>query len=134
MLALPVAAVESAVRAICCNPPGATDKVIGVAVMPLGNVPTVRFTFPVNPFTGEAVTVIACGEPPEVTVTVEGATAKVKSAGNVAVWPPPQPAKTVSTQSADNKLTGDCMGRLPKLLFFRLAENYWHALRAALLQ
>jgi hypothetical protein len=126
MVALPGTAAGLAVTLICCSPPGATDRVIGVAVTPLGKEPTATLTFPVKPFTGEAVTVTVCAAPPGVIVIEEGTIAKVKSAETVAVLlevpPPLHPVKTVSKEIAHRRETRDCMRRAPNLsvqdLFF----------------
>jgi hypothetical protein len=113
MLALPTAAAGPAVTLICCSPPGAMDRVIGVAVTALGKELTVTLTFPVNPFTGEAVTAMVCGAPPGVIATVEGAMARVKSAGAFELPPPLHPAKTVSKEIAHRKGIRDSMREAP---------------------
>ena len=115
MLAFPAAAVRPAVTTICCSPPGATDSVIGVAVKPLGRVPTVRLTLPVNPFTAEAVTVMVCGAPPGLIVTVEGAMVRVKSAGTFKLPPLLHPVRTLSREIAHLKAVRDCMKSAPTI-------------------
>ena len=86
------------------------DRVIGVAVTPLGREPTAKLTFPVKPFTGEAVTVTVCAAPPGVIVIEEGTIAKVKSTVELLeVLPPPHPVKTVSKEIAHRKDIRDCM-------------------------
>jgi hypothetical protein len=113
-VAFPVAAAAPAVRLICCRAPMASEKVAGVAVIPLGRPLTVTLTLPVKPFTGEAVTVVDCAAPPAVSDTVLGAIATVKSgeaAGVVDVvppeevllvepLPPPHPAIAISREIA----------------------------------
>lgn len=122
MLVVPAAAVGPAVTKICCSEPAVMDKVIGDAVTPVGRVPIDTLTFPVNPFTGEALIAIACAEPPGVSVTVEGTIARVKSAGNADVvpddsdpalfagLPPPlHPVKTANTETMHKEAINDRM-------------------------
>jgi hypothetical protein len=89
------------------------DRVIGVAVTPVGNDPTAKLTFPVNPFMGEAVTVTVWAAPPGVTVIEEGTIARLKSPEAVVdeleVPPPPHPVKTVSRETAHRRGKRDCM-------------------------
>jgi hypothetical protein len=104
------------------------DRVIGVAVTPLGKEPTAKLTFPVKPFTGVAVTVTVCAAPPGVIVIEEGTIAKVKSTVELLeVPPPPHPVKTVSKEIAHRKDIRDCMRRAPHLsvqnLFFQLSKK-----------
>jgi hypothetical protein len=118
MVALPAAAAGVAVTPICCSPPGAIDRVIGVAMTPLGKEPTATVTFPVKPFTGEAVIVTVCAAPPGVIVIAEGAIARVKSpvaAGDDAEPPPLHPAKTASKEVAHRKVICDCMRSAPTI-------------------
>jgi hypothetical protein len=111
MLAVPFAAVGLAVTVICCSEPGAMDRVIGEAVTPEGREPTATITFPLKPFTGEAVIAIACAGPPGVSVTAEGVVSKVKSAEP----PPPHPVKTASSEIAHRKVVRGCIRSAPKV-------------------
>ena len=120
MVALPGAAAAVAVTLICCKLPGAMDRVIGVAVTPLGNEPTAMLTFPVKPFTGEAATVTVCAAPPGVTVIEEGTIARVKSLDPVVagfdVPPPPlHPVKATNSEMAHKKGKRDCMRMAPEV-------------------
>ena len=125
MLAVPAAAVGPAVTVICCSEPAVIDKVIGVAVTPVGSEPTVTLTFPVNPFVGEALIAIACAAPPGMSVIVEGTIASVKSAGNsvvdvlvplfVELLPPPplQPVKAIKREATHRKAIQDRIRSAP---------------------
>ena len=119
MLAFPAAAVGVAVTLICCRPPGIMERVIGVAVTPLGKEPTATFTLPVKPFDGEAVTATVCAGAPGVIVSVEGAIARVKSPEPVVALlddpPPPHPVKTVRVKIAHKKGIRDCMRGPPSV-------------------
>jgi hypothetical protein len=135
MVALPAAAAGLALTLTCCRPPGAMDKVIGVAVTPLGKAPTVTLTFPVKPFTGEAATVTVCAAPPGVIVIEEGTIANVKSPDPVVVLlevppPPLHPVKTVSREIAHRKDIRDCMRMAPNVsvqdLFVQLSKRSRH--------
>jgi hypothetical protein len=130
MVVLPTVAPGAAVTVICWSVPGATERVIGVAVTPVGSEPTARLTFPVKPFMAEAVTVTVCGAPPGAIVIEEGETAIEKSPAPVVALddPPPQPARTVRRESKQNKGKRDRMRRAPKkngsrVFFFQVKQE-----------
>jgi hypothetical protein len=120
MVALPATAAGLALTLTCCRPPGAMDRVIGVAVTPVGKEPTATLTFPVKPFTGEAAIVTVCAAPPGVIVIEEGTMAKLKSPDPVVVLleVPPllHPVKTVSRKTAHKNDIRECMRWAPNLV------------------
>lgn len=116
-MALPATAAGLALTLICCRPPGTMDRVVGVAVTPLGKEPTATLTFPVKPFMGEAAIVTVCAAPPGVIVIDEGTIAKLKSLGPVvgALEVPLHPVKSVSRQTAQRKGKRGCIRMAPNL-------------------
>jgi hypothetical protein len=112
------------------------DRVIGVAVTPVGKEPTARLTFPVKPFIGEAVTVTLWAAPPGVTVIEEGTMARLKSpeavVGALEVPPPPHPAKAASRETAHRRGKRDRMSCSENIqvvvCFFRLCNKYGYGI------
>ena len=108
LLAVPGAAFEDADMLICAWLPGRRDRLDGVAATRVGSGPTVTATLPLKPFTAEAITVIACAVPPGITLMVDGAAMREKSAW---LWgsawlllpPPPQPRSTEKTNRLATK-------------------------------
>ena len=84
-VAFPIVAFDAAVSVMLCGVPGVSVRVVGLAVMPVGNPLTETFTVPVKLFSAVALTEIACPGLPAVRDRLPGDAETVKSGAAVTV-------------------------------------------------
>ncbi len=82
-VAVPATAPAAAVRVTPWEAPGINFSVAGEAVTPVGKPLTVTATVPAKPWIGVASSAICDPEPPAITVSLVGVTAKEKSGGGL---------------------------------------------------